>query len=185
MPALEYKGFDAKGKPVSGVREADSARALRGLRKRQGVFVSEVREAGERSAPSAGKGLRAEVDFKTLLDRVRPQDIAMMTRQLGTLLKAGIPLVESLHALIEQSTSIKLSRALAEVRTKVNEGTSLGDALADHPRFFSHLYVNMVRAGEAAGNLEQVVLRLADFMDGQVRLRSKVSSAMMYPAIMG
>jgi general secretion pathway protein F len=185
MPALEYKGYDARGKPVSGVREADSPRALRTLLKKQGVFVTDVSEAGERKVARSGQGLRREVDLKSMLDRVRPQDVAMLTRQLGTLLKAGIPLVEALHALMEQSSSAKLARALADVRTKVNEGTALGDALAEHPQFFSNLYVNMVRAGEAAGNLEQVVLRLADFMDGQVRLRSKVVSAMMYPAITG
>lgn len=184
MPAFEYKGFDGRGKAANGVKDADSPRALRALLKRQGVYVTELREAGER-AVGDGKGLRRDVDVKAWFDRVRPQDVAMITRQLGTLLKAGIPLVESLQALMEQATSAKLSRALAEVRTKVNEGTALGDALAEHPQFFPDLYVNMVRAGEAAGNLEQVVLRLADFMDGQVRLRNKVMSAMLYPVVMG
>lgn len=168
---------------MSGVRDADSPRGVRALLKKQGVFVTEVRDAGER-ASGESKGLARGIDLKAFFDRVRTQDIAMITRQLGTLLRAGIPLVESLQALMEQSSSEKLARALAEVRTKVNEGTALGDALAEHPKFFPDLYVNMVRAGEAAGNLEQVVLRLADFMDGQVRLRNKVMSAMMYPLVM-
>ena len=182
MASFAYKGVDGRGKDVSGTREAESARALRAALRQERIFATEVREA--RQEAKRGDGLSREVDFKAYFDRVRPQDIAVLTRQLATLLRAGIPLAECLSALAEQATSEKLTRALADVRTRVNEGTSLGDALELHPKFFGELYVNMVRAGETAGNLEQVLSRLADFMDGQVRLRSKVSSALMYPLVM-
>jgi general secretion pathway protein F len=182
MPAFAYRGLDGRGKQVNGVREAESARALRQALRRDGVFVTDSHEAREKVVK--GKGLSREVDFKSYLDRVRPQDIAVLTRQLAVLLRAGIPLTESLQALAEQATSEKLRRTLSDVRTKVNEGTSLGDALEQHKQYFPDLYVNMVRAGEAAGNLEHVLARLALFMDGQVRMRGKISGAMVYPIVM-
>jgi general secretion pathway protein F len=182
MPAYSYRGLNARGKQVNGVREAESPRLLRGTLRKEGVYVTDVHEAHEKVA--RGKGLSREVDFKAMFDRVRPQDVAVLTRQLGTLLKAGIPLAESLAALIEQADSEKLQRTLADIRTKVNEGTTLGDALANHPKIFTELYINMVRAGEAAGNLEQVLGRLAEFLDGQVRLVGKVRSALTYPVVM-
>ncbi|PIE17746.1 MAG: type II secretion system protein GspF [Proteobacteria bacterium] len=182
MPAFAYRGLDARGKQVNGVREAESARALRQALRKDGVFLTESHEAREKVVK--GSGLSREVDFKSYLDRVKPQDIAVLTRQLSVLLRAGIPLTESLQALAEQATSEKLRRTLSDVRTKVNEGTSLGDALEAHKRYFPDLYVNMVRAGEAAGNLEQVLGRLAAFMDGQVRMKGKISGAMVYPIVM-
>ncbi|MCC6750796.1 MAG: type II secretion system inner membrane protein GspF [Deltaproteobacteria bacterium] len=182
MPAFAFKGLDGRGKAVAGVRDAESPRTLRSQLRREGVFVTELREARERAG--SGKGLSKEVDFKSFFDRVRPQDVAALTRQLSTLLRAGIPLAEALGALVEQSSSEKLRRSLSELRTRVNEGSALGDALAAQPKIFTELYVNMVRAGEAAGNLEQVLTRLAQFMDGQVRLRNKIQSAMMYPIVM-
>jgi general secretion pathway protein F len=182
MPVFAYKGLDGRGKRVSGVRDAENPRVLRGLMRKEGVFVTELSE--ERERVISGKGLSREVDIKGLFDRVRPQDVAVLTRQLATLSKAGIPLAEGLAALVEQSSGDKLKRVLAEVRTKVNEGLSLADALAEHPKIFPDLYVNMVRAGEAAGNLDQVLSRLADFLDNQVRMRGKISSAMVYPIVM-
>ena len=119
-----------------------------------------------------------------MLERVRPQEVAAFTRQLATLLKAGIPLAEALGALAEQADNHKLEVVLAEIRQKVNEGTSLADTLAQHPTIFPELYVNMVRSGEAAGNLDAVLMRLAEFLDAQNALRAKVSGAMTYPIIM-
>jgi general secretion pathway protein F len=182
MPVYAYKGLDTRGKNVAGVKEAESPRTLRGLLKKDGVYVVDFSEERERVV--SGKGLSREVDFKGLFDRVKPQDVAILTRQLATLIKAGIPLAESLSALVEQATSDKLRRTLAEVRRKVNEGTPLADALGEHPKIFPDLFVNMVRAGEASGNLDQILVRLADFLDGQVRQKNRIQSAMMYPVIM-
>jgi len=182
MPVYAYKGLDGRGKTVSGMRDAESPRVLRRNLRKEGVFVTDLSEEAERVV--SGKGLRREVDIKGMFDRIRPQDVAILTRQLATLTRAGIPLAEALGALVDQATSPKLRRTLAEVRTKVNEGTSLADALAEHPKAFSDLYVNMVRAGETAGNLDTVLVRLTEFLDSQAKLRSKVQGAMVYPIVM-
>ena len=108
----------------------------------------------------------------------------MATRQLATLIGAGIPLVESLVALIDQVEHETFRAVWADVKQKVNEGASFGDALAAHPRVFSGLYVNMVRAGESSGALEVVLNRLADFTESHAELKSKLMGAMVYPVIM-
>src|SRR5690606_41852153 len=107
-----------------------------------------------------------------------------MTRQLATLLGAGIPLVEALVALIEQTDHNRLKAIVTQVKDRVNEGASFADALAEHPRAFSALYVNMVRSGEHSGALDVVLNRLADFPEPQARLRSKIFGTLMYAAIM-
>ncbi|MCK5799043.1 MAG: type II secretion system inner membrane protein GspF [Deltaproteobacteria bacterium] len=182
MPAFAYTALDARGKETKGGKEAENSRVLRLALRKEGLFVTETHEARDKVVK--GKGLSREFHLKEHFDRVRPQDVAVLTRQLATLLRAGIPLSECLQALVEQTTSQTLRQTLSDVRTKVNEGTALGDALAAHKKHFSDLYVNMVRAGEAAGNLEQVLARLAIFMDGQVRLKGKVTSALVYPIVM-
>lgn len=182
MPAFSYRGLDVGGKVVSGSRDAENARALRQLLRRDGIFLSEAREA---TRASRGEGLRREVDLGRLFrGRVRPGQIAVATRLLATLLRAGIPLSGALGALVEQTEDPELQSLLETVRNRVNEGAAFCDALAAHPRAFSDLYVHMVRAGEASGTLDQILARLADFLDSQIRLRSKVQSAMVYPALM-
>jgi general secretion pathway protein F len=103
------------------------------------------------------------------------------TRQLSTLVGASIPLVDALGALYEQTDSPAMKKTIAQVRDSVNEGLAFADALAQHKRVFPDLYVNMIRSGEASGALDVVLLRLAEFMEGQHRLRSRIASAMLYP----
>jgi general secretion pathway protein F len=191
MPLFAYKGIDGGGKSVGGTREAEGPKGLRQLLRRESVFLTEVREvqAGEKLAAARGQArgksaLNREVDFKALFERVRPQDVSIFTRQLATLLKAGIPLAESLAALAEQQDNKKFQMILSGVRQRVNEGDALALALGQHTRIFPDLYINMVRSGEAAGNLDAVLLRLADFLDTQAALRGKVSGALTYPVIM-
>jgi general secretion pathway protein F len=181
-----YKGVDARGKPVNGVRDADSPKGLRALLRRDGVVVTDVQaaRAGKSAASAHGAGLRREVDLKSVLQTVKVAEVAGFTRQLATLLKAGIPLAESLGALVDQIENPKLKSIVVEVRAKVNEGSSLADALSKHDRVFQPIFVSMVRAGETAGNLDSVLTRLADFLEAQVRLRSKVLGAMIYPVLM-
>lgn len=131
-------------------------------------------------APALAKLVRSLKDL--VADRSRA--VSMTTRQLATLVKAGIPLVEALTALIDQIEDEDLREAYADVRNKVNEGTPFAAALANHPRLFTGLYVNMVSAGEASGTLEAVLARLADFMEAQDKLKGKVIGAMAYPAFM-
>ncbi|HEY2743821.1 MAG TPA: type II secretion system inner membrane protein GspF [Polyangia bacterium] len=197
MPVFSYKGFDTRGKAVSGVKDADNLRALRANLKRDGVLITEAKEAALRAAAIAqGAGTAAGVGLLALFNPVAAMrywrdretadrgSVAVLTRQLGTLLKAGVPLADSLSALVDQVERAGLKRVLADVKTQVNEGSSLGDAMARHPKIFQDLYVNMVRAGEASGNLEPVMFRLADFLEAQNRLRGKIISALFYPIAM-
>jgi general secretion pathway protein F len=192
MPLYAWKGLNAAGKPAAGTRDSDGPKALRQALRKENVFISEVREvvAGKQAkralatGSSGSKGLRREVDFKGMFERVKPQDVAVFTRQMATLLHAGIPLAEAMGALSEQSDNKKLQMILAGIKQKVNEGGSLAEAMTTHPKVFPELYTNMVRSGETAGNLDSVLARLADFMDAQIELRSKVSSAMAYPILM-
>jgi general secretion pathway protein F len=192
MALYAWKGLDGHGKPATGTREADGPKALRAVLRKDAIFLTELREVLGRQKASEGltvgapaaKGLKREIDFKGMFEHVRPQDVSVFTRQLATLLKAGIPLAEGLVALSEQSDNKKLQMILAGIRQRVNEGGSLADALMQHPKEFPELYTNMVRSGEAAGNLDAVLSRLADFLDTEHALRSKVSGAMTYPIVM-
>ena len=197
MPVFSYKGFDTRGKAVSGVKDADNLRALRANLKRDGILITEAKEASLRAAAAAkAAGTAAGVSVLALINPVAALRywkeresadrgaVAVLTRQLGTLLKAGVPLADSLGALVDQVEQPWLKRVLADVKTQVNEGSSLGDAMSRHPKVFQDLYVNMVRAGEASGNLEPVMFRLADFLEAQNRLRGKIISALFYPIAM-
>ncbi len=192
MPLYAWKGLDAAGKAVNGNREADGPKSLRQILRKDAVFLTELREVvgGQRSAGTlagggaGAKGLKREIDLKHLFERIRPQEISIFTRQLATLLKAGIPLAEGLGALAEQADNRKLQLILAGIRQRVNEGGNLADAMMAHPKVFPELYTNMVRSGEAAGNLDSVLARLSDFLDTEHALRSKVSGAMTYPIMM-
>jgi len=181
MAVFEYRGIlAASGKNVHGVRDADNAKALRALLKREGILLTSAHEE-LRGRAALGKGGGGGI---SLFNRVSIDDVAMMTRQLATLVNAGIPLVEAVGALIEQMEKLELKRVLTQVVDRINEGSSLAKALEAHPRVFSNLYVSMVAAGEASGTLESVLERLADFMESQSKLRGKVGAALAYPALM-
>ena len=180
MPVFEYKALSAAGKPVQGLREAESPKTLRAALKRDGVFLTEVLGEKQQQAQQA-----REVNVRRwVVGRVSADDLAIMTRQLAVLVHAGIPLVEALAALVEQVEHDRLKRVISDVKQRVNEGASLADALAVHRKVFTSLYVNMIRAGESSGALDVVLVRLADFTEGQARLRSKVKGALTYPAAM-
>ncbi len=180
MPVFEYKALTAAGKTVQGLREADSPKTLRANLRREGVFLTDV--VGEAQAKALEK---REVSVRRwFLGRVGPRELSVATRQLAVLAHAGIPLVESLTALVDQVEHERLKRVLSDVKQRVNEGASLADALQAHPRVFSTLYVNMIRAGESSGALEIVLVRLADFTESQARLRSKIAGTMAYPIAM-
>jgi general secretion pathway protein F len=188
MVMYAYKGIGPTGKPVTGTRDAESPKAVRMLMRKDGVVVTDVevsKKGGGTAAKSAkGKGLSKDVDLGGIFGGVKKADVANFTRQLSTLLKSGIALAEALSVMTEQTDNVRFKSPLGEVRTMVNEGSSLADAMAKHPKIFDELYVSMVRAGEVAGNLDEVLTRLADFLDSSQKLKSKVQSAMMYPVIM-
>jgi general secretion pathway protein F len=180
LPVYAYKGVTDSGKSTRGYVDAESDRSARAKLRREGVFLTELlrSEAGARSARAPARRLT--------LEWARPisgTDLAIATRQLATLIGAGVPLVEALGALTEQVESARLKAVIGRVRDRVNEGAALADAVADAGPF-SDLYVGMVRAGEAGGALEQVLERLADYLESQVRTRNKVISILIYPSLM-
>ena len=178
MPAFKYKALDEGGKSAAGVIDADSARDARARLRAQGLFAVEVRETEK------GISLSTQVNLKALFRRVGTREIAVVTRQLATLLKAGLPLVRSLQAIEEQLGDSPFRPAIIEVREAVNRGVGLADALGKHPKIFTPLYVNMVRAGESAGALDVILDRLAVFNEKSLALQNKVRSAMVYPIFM-
>ena len=181
MPSYEYKGLSKAGKEVSGVRDAESEKALRTALKRENIFLTSVGKGGKKK----GAGLLSgEVDIAGYFERVTGTDLAIFTRQLATLTKAGIPLVESIGAVSDQVEKPKLRRVVGQIKQDVTEGSSLAGAVAQHPDIFSPIFSNMIRAGEASGTLDRVLLQLAEFTEANVKLKNKVSSAMMYPILM-
>jgi general secretion pathway protein F len=180
MAVFEFRGVVASsGKTVRGVRDAENAKVLRSALRRDGILLTLATEETATKSKSA-----REIDLFKYFRRIGAADVAILTRQLATLVRAGIPLVDSIGALVDQVEKEELKRVLTVVREKLNEGTSFAKALEQHPRAFPPIFVNMVAAGEASGTLEQVLERLADFMEAQARLRSKVSAALAYPVLM-
>ena len=183
MPVYAYKGVNQAGKADKGTVSADSARSARAQMRANGIFLTEIAEtdAGASTTPKSG-GSRLNVEFN-LPTRIPPMERSMATRQLSTLVSAGVPLVEALNALVEQTEHRGLKGVFAHVRDKVNEGSSLADALVTTGKF-DNLYVSMVRAGEASGALEAVLDRIADYLEDQVRLNNRVLSILTYPLFM-
>jgi general secretion pathway protein F len=180
MAVFEFRGIQiASGKPVKGFRDADNPKTLRALLRREGVLLTLATEESEQKTKKS-----RNIDLLAFMKRPRTSDVAIMTRQLATLVRAGVPLVESIAALTEQVENDQLKRILTNVRESLNEGTSFAKSLDAHPKVFPPLYVNMIAAGEASGTLEAVLERLADFMEGQARLKGKVMGALAYPALM-
>jgi general secretion pathway protein F len=177
MPLYDYKALSPAGKKVSGIVEAENVKAGRLKLKKQGLMVTDMTEKTA-ARPSQSGGI------PFLGNRVSVADMAMLTRQLASLVKANIPLVEALNALVEQIDKPALKVTIATVRQDVNEGLSLAKAMSKHPKVFDTIYINMIEAGESSGTLGLVLLRLADLREAQMRLRSKIISGMTYPALM-
>lgn len=191
MAVYEYRAIAKSGKPAKGVIDADSPATARRKLRDQDLFPTRVQVSTGAKALSAlavqnGAPAQEALHKRSFeLGRVSVRDIALMTRQFAVLLQAGMPLVESLTALLDQTSRPRLQRAIYDIRDTVKGGSSLADAMARHPRIFSDLYTNMVRAGEAGGALEQVLLRLADVEEHNAKLRARVVSTLTYPAFMG
>ncbi|HVN71543.1 MAG TPA: type II secretion system inner membrane protein GspF [Desulfomonilia bacterium] len=179
MALYTWSGYTDKGKASTGMIDAISIREAKLKLRSQGVFVSNIAE----EAHGLAHPLK-DISIRGLLGRVGMEDLTVTTRQLSTLIGASIPLVDALSALYEQTDSPAMKKTIAQVRDSVNEGLSFADSLEQHKRVFPELYVNMVRSGEASGALDVVLLRLAEFMEGQHRLRAKIGAAMVYPAVL-
>jgi general secretion pathway protein F len=180
VPVYAFKGVNAAGKSVNGLLDAETSRAASGRLRKDGVYLTEL---AEQKGTTSVKATASRSFHLPSFSRVPPLDLALATRQIATLLNSGIPLVEGLSALAEQTENVRLRTALGQTRDRVNEGSHFADALAE-TEAFPDLYVSMVRAGEAGGALDTVLERLADYLESQVRLRNKVSSILIYPSVM-
>jgi general secretion pathway protein F len=173
MTAFRYTAYDLAGKESKGVLEADSPRLARGALRERGLFPLEVNaiEAEERSAVS---GARL---------RLSTSDLSRITRQMSTLIGAGLTIEQTFNALVEQAENDAEKQLLARLKASVMEGQSLGGALSQYQDSFNDLYRTLVEAGEASGKLPEVLARLADHVEGREAIRQKLAVAMIYPAV--
>lgn len=183
MAVFEYKGFDKAGKAVTGIIDADNPKVARIKLRKQSIFPTDV-HIQKKGGGIRGSGLDMEIDVESYFQFVSKRDISILTRQMATLVGANVPMAETLNALVEQSEKQKLKVVLSEVKERVNEGSTLADALGAHPKIFDNLFVQMVRAGERSGSLAPVLKRLAGFAEASVKMQGKLRGAMIYPIIM-
>jgi general secretion pathway protein F len=176
MAIFNYKGLDSSGKEVKKTINSETLSQAKQKIRTSGVMLIDIQE----QKSGSGK-MKSTVSFG---GGVKIQDLSLMTRQLATLIKAKIQIVEAFSALMDQTDNQRLKIILSEVKQKVNEGSTIAGALGDYPKVFNNVYINMVDAGEASGSLDVVLLRLADFTEAQVKLRNKIQSSMTYPVIM-
>ena len=179
MSVYEYTALDEKGRERKGFVDAMGVAAARQKLREEGVYPIEINQAADKK-DAALSGVLG-INF---WQRVSTKDVSIFTRQLSTLLGAGIPLVPSLSVLIAQTKNQLLKQTLAQIREQVNEGKSLTQGMLNFPRIFPPFYVNMIRAGESSGTINLVLERLADFSENQQALMSKIRSALAYPIIM-
>ncbi len=178
MPVYEYQALNHKGRKVSGFITAEAPLAARQKLKREGLFPERTHEA---RSSRRSKGRRARFLGLSLGGRVNPDEVAASLRQLATLISAGVPLMDCLQTLVDQTEQRRLKRVFTEVREQVSEGKSLSQALSDHPGVFGSITVHMTGAGEEGGALDIILNRLADFSERSIKLRKKVETALTYP----
>ncbi|WP_234494732.1 type II secretion system inner membrane protein GspF [Vibrio maritimus] len=181
MAAFEYKALNAKGKQVKGLIEGDNARQARQRLKEQGLMPVDIVEAKGKAQSGSSGNTNAKPMFKRGLST---PDLALITRQLSTLVQSGMPLEECLKAVSEQSEKPRIRTMLAAIRSKVTEGYTLSDSLADYPHVFDELFRSMVAAGEKSGHLDSILERLADYAENRQKMRSKLQQAMIYPVVL-
>ncbi|MCV9879511.1 type II secretion system inner membrane protein GspF [Brenneria izbisi] len=179
MAQYHYQALDAQGKKCRGTQEADSARQARQLLRERGLLPVALSENHSRQQKSASTGFSLRRKH-----RISASDLALLTRQLATLVAASLPLEEALDAVARQSEKPHLSQLMAAVRGKVMEGHSLADAMKCFPGSFERLYCAMVAAGETSGHLDAVLNRLADYTEQRQQMRSRIQQAMIYPCML-
>lgn len=193
MPKYTYVALDARGAETRGEIEADNQTAALSRIREKGLFPTSVNEASTaaksgKPAKSKGKSspsssLKKEIKLPVLFSRVKTKELMVFTRQLATLVDAGLPLVRSMQVLEKQEKNPGLKKALGEMADAIQSGSTFAEALAQHPKIYNKLYVNMAKAGEVGGVLDQVLVRLAEFMEKAQKIKNKVVGAMMYPMV--
>jgi type IV pilus assembly protein PilC len=199
MPTYTFAAMDANGKEQTGTVEASGQGAAISIIREQGLFPTRVEEVGAASkgrskaksgkpAKKGGTGgksdmMKMELRMPSFLMRVKPKQLMTYTRQLATLINAGLPLMRSLQVILKQEKHPLLQKATQEIVDGIQTGSTFAEAISQHPRIFNRLYVNMVKAGELGGVMDVVLERLAEFMEKAQRIRNKVVSAMVYPVV--
>lgn len=191
MPRYNYVALDSRGQEASGVIEADTQNDAVGQLRQAGYFPKTINEEGKGPKAKAPKAAKQTVAIQKksitipFLERktVKPKTMMIFTRQLATLIDAGLPLLRGLTVLAKQEPDIVLRKVIVNLAEAVQGGGTFSESLAGHPKIFTKLYVNMVKAGELGGVLELVLLRLAEFQEKAQKIKNKVVSAMFYPAI--
>lgn len=184
MPVYHYKGYRNDGGAATGIIDAESPKVARVKLRKVGVFPTDMVEQGSATTgPSTSTSVRSTAGIGRA-PALSTTDVAMMTRQLATLLVAGLPLVEALGVMVDQTEKKPVKSLMADIREEIRGGASYSAVLERYPREFSQIYVHMVRAGEASGALDQILFRLAEFLEKQLALKHKVTNAVLYPALM-
>ena len=188
MPLYQYTAMDSTGKEQKGRKEAGSEEEVATFLKNQGLFPTSIKSAtkggkggAKGGSGSGGGGLNMNISLGPMV--IKTKDLTIVTRQMAILLEAGLPLIRSLKTLSRQSKNPAIKKILEETASSVESGATFSEALAQHPKSFDKLYLNMIRAGEAAGKLELILDRLAMFMEKAAKIQGKVKSAMVYPII--
>lgn len=184
MAAFEYTALNAKGRQQNGLIEADTARQARQLMRDRGLAPLELKEVAERNKAGASGTLDSNLLPKRKAGSLSAAELSLLTRQLATLFRSGLPLDEALTAVAQQSESPKVQRIVLGLRSRVSEGDSLASALGQYPGAFPTLFRATVEAGEQAGKLDHVLERLADYVERRQAMQSKIMLATFYPAIL-
>jgi len=192
MATYKFIALDSKGSEVQGEVDADNETAALSKIREKGYFPTSVaavdskvaKKMKRKAAPAAGgKGLQMELRMPAFLTRVKAKQLMIFTRQLATLINAGLPLLRGLRVLYKQEKNPALKKTVGEMAEAIESGSTFAEALAQHPRIFNKLFVNMVKAGELGGVLDVVLNRLAEFMEKAQKIKSKIISAMVYPVV--
>ena len=178
MPLFSFQAKALGGKVVKGEIDAATDVEARVKLRAQQLIPLKVAQKGQKATGPGGK----KVSFFTMAPRVKPKELHIFTRQFSTLINSGIPVVQSLEILAGSASSPALENALGKIRTDVESGKRLADAVGVHATIFDRLYVNLVRAGEEGGVLDTILNRLATYIEKSVKIRNKVSGALFYPA---
>src|SRR4029079_1313653 len=181
MPTFQFEAMDATGAEIRDVIEAQSEEEAQATIRQMGYFVTKITAKKSRKKADAGAGAKKKRGF--VFGGVRSRDLTTFTRQLSILQDAGLPILRSLRILAGQAKPGRLKYSLEDTCEEIEGGSTLSEGMAKSPKCFNRLYVNMIKAGEAAGALELILQRLADFLERSESLKRKIKSAMIYPCV--
>lgn len=184
MPVYQYQGYRTDGGAAAGIIDAENVKVARLKLRKEGVYPTDVVEQGQASVRTPEHSHSRVVRSIGRSSTLTSNDLALLTRQFATLLVAGLPLVEALGVLVDQAEKKPIKALLADIREQIRGGKSLSAVLETYEKDFSPIYVHMVRAGEASGALDQILFRLAEFLEKQLALKNKVTNATIYPVLM-